>query len=971
MTTFLVTGATGFIGSRLCELAAERRHTVRTLTRRDWSARPDVPPDQRFFGSLPNEIPIEALRGTDVVVHCAAVTEAAPRLAQAVNVAGTLELARAARSAGVRTFIFLSTQSAKPHATSVYGRTKFDAEQALRTVTGIDAIVIRAGLVCGPGSRGLFQRMCAMVERLPVLPLLGGGVALVQPIAVDDLCEAIFRCASRSSEFAGATLHLGDPVGMPLREFLQQIAHVRLGRSKIAVPVPLWPVAVGVRAAELLRVSLPINANNVKGLAAVDAMPSGPDLARLGLTLRPVAEMIAPSPEGARELPALERRAVRVMLVGAGRIGVVHALTLSRLHGIDLVGVVDTKKAALGMLRGMGLRTPAFTSLDDAVRETRPDAAVIATPVSSHLPLARACLRHGLRVLVEKPLAIRQPELAAFTALAAEFPQLSIQVGYVMPRNPQVEAMLGRLRAGEFGEVRSFLGLTLHSHVLTLEPNRWETNKALSGGGVLINSGGHVISMVLAAFGEPTSVEAEARAIVSSEVEDSMVLRYTYPGFTGTHCASWSIPGYQRQENRLVIRAERGVLVLTASVAVFVPNGGEPEVCHQLDFDVGFNLAPDYAGAGFTQEAHDLVESTRTGREPPMGVRAAQRVEQLLFRAYDVAKTVHEFSAPAEQPAIAVADAQGSLQNHAWGPAAGVPGAAAALGWPLAGPGPAKPAESNSATRFERLIDLRELAPATVGEFMSDSSASKWDGFVVTTAHLADVARASDGGASLRVTVPDFLTQSRLLMGGRFGEVLGRLGPRGVMGAGFAAVPAVARARGVTFWAAAIGLLAGELAAIPRGFAGTLLLHGYLTDIALALGETASLDRMLRLCRRQHPSARVGFHTNLASAAHAALPLIDTEVDDISALTSPRGLRLTETIRALQAYGPAVAAEVGPAPAFVHALAAETPSAWTQGAGAIVLGPVADAVLGARLRSDKQAAWQTAFPGLVMLEAAL
>ena len=63
----------------------------------------------------------------------------------------------------------------------------------LSSSAGIETIVLRPGLVYGPGSRGLYGRMRGMVERLPVLPLLGGGAAPVQPIHVDDLCRAILR----------------------------------------------------------------------------------------------------------------------------------------------------------------------------------------------------------------------------------------------------------------------------------------------------------------------------------------------------------------------------------------------------------------------------------------------------------------------------------------------------------------------------------------------------------------------------------------------------------------------------------------------------------------------------------------------------------------------------------------------------------------------------------------------------------
>lgn len=932
--TILITGANGFIGSRLAELAEQRGFTVRTLTRSDWSGRPAVLHSQRYFGTLPNDLPGAAFKDVNAVIHCAAALESDERVARAVNVVGTLALARLAAAAGVKEFVFLSTQSAKATAVSVYGRTKFAAEEALKKVPGIHSIILRPGLVCGDGSRGLFQRMCGMVQKLPILPLLGGGKAPVQPIALDDLCEAILRCVERGDEFAGATLHLGAADGLPLAEFLQQIALARHGRRKIAIHIPLWPIEAGVKCAEAVRIPLPINSNNLQGLKAVEIMPSGPDLARLQMTLRPVSEMVMRTPAQLTSASA-ERRAARIILIGAGRIGVVHALTLSRLRGVDFAGIVDTKKSQLGMLRGMGLKTPMFRSLDEAITAAKPDAALIATPASSHLSLARACMRQGLSVLVEKPLALRPEELEEFSRLAAEHPRLSIQVGYVMPRNPQVETMVRRLRTGDFGTVQQFLGLTLHSHVLDYDPNRWETKKSISGGGVLINSGGHVLSMILDAFGPPKQIAASSLAVHSTEVEDSMVLRFDYEGFSGTHCASWSIPGFQRQENRLVVQTTRGTVVMTASMGLFIPIGSSPEISHQLDFDVGFNLAPDYAGAGFSRESAELASFVRTGTRPPMDLQAAQQVERLLFKSYEIAIQVTAFTAPEVSSPAPQIQTQGSRECL-------------------------------------RVLDIRELAPSTVNAFLGASGPrDAWDGFVVTTEHLAAAGWAAELGARLRVTVPDFLAQSRLLMSGQFVKVLKRLGISGFLSAGLAATPAVFRARGVSFWAAALGLLAGELAGIPRSFAGTLLLHGYLTDIAAAVGKFQELDRMLNLCRSSHPHARIGFHTNLASALHAGLPFLSAKVDEVSALSAPGGLGLTERFAGLQSSGARVSAEVGPAPAFIHQFAAAKPAGWLHGSDTIVLGPAAEPTLLAGLSAERKAAWGIAFPGLEMPATAL
>jgi nucleoside-diphosphate-sugar epimerase len=289
----LITGATGFIGSRLATVALARGYTVKTLTRSDWSGPPRVDVQHRSYGVLPDRIPPNVMQGVAVVVHCAAWVKEGEESAFAVNVKGTMRLVELARKAGVQTFIFLSSQSARLDAFSAYGRSKYAAEQALLSESGTTIVILRPGLVTGPGgTQGLYGRLCRLVESLPVIPLLGGGRSIVQPIHVDDLCAAIFRCDESKTSFHHAVLRLGDPGGVTLAEFVRAIAQVRLGRPKMTISIPLWPVEIAVWFFESLGISLPITSGNLKGLKSVEKMDTAADMARLNLILRPLNEML-------------------------------------------------------------------------------------------------------------------------------------------------------------------------------------------------------------------------------------------------------------------------------------------------------------------------------------------------------------------------------------------------------------------------------------------------------------------------------------------------------------------------------------------------------------------------------------------------------------------------------------------------------------------------------------------------------
>ncbi|HEX9107281.1 MAG TPA: Gfo/Idh/MocA family oxidoreductase, partial [Longimicrobiales bacterium] len=129
---------------------------------------------------------------------------------------------------------------------------------------------------------------------------------------------------------------------------------------------------------------------------------------------------------------------LRVGVVGVGSLGFHHARILRDLPGAKLVGVHDTDAARLADV-GQKLEVPTFASMEalaDAV-----DAAVIAVPTTAHEKVARAVVRHGVHVLIEKPIAPTLAEADRILADAAAV-DATVQIGHV-------ERFNGALRACE------------------------------------------------------------------------------------------------------------------------------------------------------------------------------------------------------------------------------------------------------------------------------------------------------------------------------------------------------------------------------------------------------------------------------------------------------------------------------------------------------------------------------------------
>jgi nucleoside-diphosphate-sugar epimerase len=174
----LITGATGKVGSRLAKRLAQRGDHVRALVRD--AARADklreagielVQGDLLDAGSL-----TAAVRGVEAVVHCAAFFRGAtPEQAHAVNDLGTQHLARAARAASVRRFIFTSTglvygsnggrlacEDDPCAPTAAYPVSKLAAERFLLAIDDLDVRVLRLPFVYGDGDPHIEEAVSAM-----------------------------------------------------------------------------------------------------------------------------------------------------------------------------------------------------------------------------------------------------------------------------------------------------------------------------------------------------------------------------------------------------------------------------------------------------------------------------------------------------------------------------------------------------------------------------------------------------------------------------------------------------------------------------------------------------------------------------------------------------------------------------------------------------------------------------------------
>ncbi len=349
---------------------------------------------------------------------------------------------------------------------------------------------------------------------------------------------------------------------------------------------------------------------------------------------------------------------LRYVLIGGGAsIAATHLMAIRRLP-IQIVGLSDIDPVR-GEPRAQEIGCPFYTDTQVMLDTLKPDAAVICTPHPSHPDLAIECLRRGIHVLVEKPMAV---DVASADRMVTEAERSGkiMAVNFQHRFRPVIERAHALIQSGALGELTRVLVIenwlrTAAYYRSASWRGRWDTE----GGGILMNQAPHTLDVLCHLVGLPERLWGRiSTRFHAMECEDTAqaMLEYAHdtPGYltastveTGDPCRIQIIgdrAGLELLGEKLTIRTFDPSLrefMQTSPDFFSTPGISIEETNYPLNENVGNHYAVH----------KDFLESIQTGRTPRCTGREALMSLELANAVYYSSMTGQPVTFPLDRAA--------------------------------------------------------------------------------------------------------------------------------------------------------------------------------------------------------------------------------------------------------------------------------------------------------------------------------
>ncbi len=320
-------------------------------------------------------------------------------------------------------------------------------------------------------------------------------------------------------------------------------------------------------------------------------------------------------------------------IIGMGKMGLLHAAILNSLKNVKVSAVADSEKLIINFIEKNCPDIKVFDNYKTMLENVDLDFVFITTPVNSHIEIASNCIKRNLPFFVEKPLSRTAKECESLYKLLKDKPVVNM-VGYCLRYSDtysKAKELLDEKILGKIKDVKC-------SAYQTLEASRrsgWRFKKDVSGGGILIDLGAHLIDLLIWYFGNIKTVSGKIESQNTKNVEDyvSALLEFE----NGVNCsfeASWNVENYRLPETTIEVNCEKGKLKVNENYLKISYNNQNEKDRIFYRQNLYRAVEVDITYPQFTREDLDFIHSVQKKQQLDLNVVNSNKVQSVIDQIY-------------------------------------------------------------------------------------------------------------------------------------------------------------------------------------------------------------------------------------------------------------------------------------------------------------------------------------------------
>jgi len=330
---------------------------------------------------------------------------------------------------------------------------------------------------------------------------------------------------------------------------------------------------------------------------------------------------------------------MNVGIVGLGKMGMLHTGILNTIEDVNVVSIAERESLLVKYIKNSIPSINVFQEMKDMLYSENLDLVYITTPASSHKELILECIKKKINFFVEKPLT-RNLDEAKKIHVQIKNSNVINAVGYNLrffETFLKTKSLLDSKILGEISNVKT----SMYVANIFSKPSGWRFKKKISGGGVLLELGCHLIDLLLWYFGPISEVQGKTKSIYS-EVEDFASAQIKFSNkISGELDTSWSKEGYRIPEVNIEIIGNNGKLkvnqdFIEINLKNSVPQFDKTEFkIYKQSLEKGVPF--DVGGPEYTKEDLNVVNSVKKIERPMVNVLDAIKTQSVIQAIYDSA----------------------------------------------------------------------------------------------------------------------------------------------------------------------------------------------------------------------------------------------------------------------------------------------------------------------------------------------